>query len=173
MKYSRGEAIPDPTDPFPDIILSPALGEETGPLLAVSSPGKLSLHRADKATLYENIVKAIHKKGLSGRPPTVWSNRPGWGGTRPQWRVLYKPPLKKRTADLQWRVLHGAIASNTFISVLNPAVSNTCPFCGLRETVFHIFTECPRLTVFFSLLTLVFSLLNVFFSDKVFIFGAG
>ena len=48
MKYSRGEAIPDPTDPFPDIILSPALGEETGPLLAVSSPGKLSLHRADK-----------------------------------------------------------------------------------------------------------------------------
>ncbi|XP_056453199.1 uncharacterized protein LOC130387931 [Gadus chalcogrammus] len=70
MKYSRGEALPDPTDPFPDIILSPALGEETGPLLAVSSPGKLSLHRADKATLYENIVKAIHKKGLSGRPPT-------------------------------------------------------------------------------------------------------
>ena len=116
MKYSRGETIPYPTDPFPDIILSPALGEETGPLLAVSSPGKLSLHRADKATLYENIVKAIHKKGLSGRPPTVWSNRPGWGGTRPQWRVLYKPPLKQRTADLQWRVLHGAIASNTFIS---------------------------------------------------------
>ena len=62
-----------------------------------------------------------------------------------------------------------------FYLVLNPAVSDTCPFCGLRETVFHIaqFSECPRLTVFFSLLTLVFSLLNVFFSEKVFIFGAG
>ena len=48
MKYCRGETMPDPKDPFPDIELSPELGEETGPLLAVSSPGKLSLHRADK-----------------------------------------------------------------------------------------------------------------------------
>ena len=39
MKYSRGEAIPDPTDPFPDIILSPALGEETGPV-SCQQPGQ-------------------------------------------------------------------------------------------------------------------------------------
>ena len=173
IKHSRGEAMPDPTDPFPDIILSPELGEESGPLLAVSSPGKLSLHRVDKTTIYRMVTKVLNKKGLSGRPPTVWSKRPGWDGARPEWRVIYKPPLKKQTADLQWRILHGAIASNAFITVLNPAVSNQCPFCGLRETVFHVFTECPRLARFFSFLTLVFSLFNVFFTEKVFIFGAG
>lgn len=32
---------------------------------------------------------------------------------------------------------HGAIASNAFISVLNPAVANKCPFCDLHETVFY------------------------------------
>ena len=58
------------------------------------------------------------------------------------------------------------------LSVLNPGFSNKCPFCGLRETVFHVFTECSRVAGFLSLLTLVFSLF-VFFSENVFIFGAG
>ncbi|KAK0153031.1 hypothetical protein N1851_005296 [Merluccius polli] len=114
IKYNRGEAMPDPTDPFPDIVLSPELGEESGPLLAVSSPGKLSLQRADKTTIYQNVTKILQKKGLSGRPPTVWSKRPGWDGTRPEWRVLYKPPLKKRTADLQWRSPFESITSRLY-----------------------------------------------------------
>ena len=125
--------MPNPKDPFPDIDLSPGLGEETGPLLAVSSPGKLSLHWDSKVTLYENIVKATNKEGLNGRPPRVW--RPGWAGTHPQGRVLYKPPLRQ-TAHLQWRVLDGAVVSNAIVSVLNTAVSNKCPFC-----VFHVFIE--------------------------------
>ncbi len=29
---------------------------------------------------------------------------------KPEWRALYKPPLTKKTGDLQWRVLHGAVA---------------------------------------------------------------
>ncbi|KAJ3615285.1 hypothetical protein NHX12_018853, partial [Muraenolepis orangiensis] len=28
------------------------------------------------------------------------------------WRCLYKLPVEKRTADLQWRIVHGAIATN-------------------------------------------------------------
>lgn len=36
---------------------------------------------------------------------------------KPEWRALYKPPLVKRVGDLQWRVLHGVIAVNAFISV--------------------------------------------------------
>ena len=97
----------------------------------------------------------------------------GGEGQGPQWRVLYKQPLNKRTADLQWRILHGAIATNAFISVLNPDVSVQCPFCCLRETVFHVFTECKRLTVFFTLLTCVFSPFNVAFCINSFIYGAG
>ena len=171
MDYGNRKARPDPADPFPDIFLSPGLGQLTGPLLAHTHPGKLTMNKADKRTWYFNSVKSIHKAGLCNRPPTVWSNRLGKEAD-PQWRVLYKPPLKKWTADLQWRILHGAVASNAFISVLNPAVFNTCPFCCLRETVYHVFTECKRLTSFFSLLTLVFSLFDVVFTERVFIMGA-
>ncbi|XP_028297147.1 homeodomain-interacting protein kinase 1-like, partial [Gouania willdenowi] len=108
MDYGQGKVKPDPADPFPEIFLSPALGELTGPLLTTAQSEKLTLHKADKKTWYMSCVKAIHKAGLSNRPPTVWSERLGTDGVSPQWRILYKPPLKKRTADLQWRILHGS-----------------------------------------------------------------
>ncbi|KAJ3615345.1 hypothetical protein NHX12_018913 [Muraenolepis orangiensis] len=37
--YGQGRARPDPADPFPEIYLSPGLGELTGPLLQPSGPG--------------------------------------------------------------------------------------------------------------------------------------
>lgn len=67
--------------------------------------------------------------GPVGRAPCIPTEK--LGEAAPHWRVIYKPPLKKRTGDLQWRVLHGAIASNSFTSIINPAVSNPCPFCYL------------------------------------------
>ena len=152
VDYNVGGTTPDPADPFPDVHLSPVVGELTGPLLTPCCPDKLSMNKADKKTIYANCVKSINRAGLSNRPPTVWTNRLGDHiGPGPQWKLFYKPPLKKRTADLQWRILHGAIASNSFISVLNPVVSSTCPFCNLRETVFHVFTECRRLAQFYTL----------------------
>ena len=171
-EYSEGTHEPNTADAFPDISLSPGLGDLTGPLLTVTNPQKLTLYKADKRTLYMNCVKSIHKVGLSNRPSTVWTQRPGQNTLKPQWRVLYKQPLAKRTGDLQWRILHGAVATNAFISVLNPAVLSNCPFCDLRETVFHMFTECSRLTEIFSVLTLVFNLFNVAFTENVFIMGA-
>ena len=163
----------DAADPYPDIVLSPGLGEKTGPLLRVIHAAKLTLYEADKETLYRNCVKCIHQAGLSGRPPTVWAKKWGQDGPSPQWRLLYKAPLKKRTGDLQWRILHGAVATNAFISVLNPAVFSGCPFCGVRETIYHVFTECKRLNSLFSLLTSVFTCFGVVFTEKIFIMGAG
>lgn len=29
-----------------------------------------------------------------------------------RWRALYRPPVEKRTADLQWRIIHRAIATD-------------------------------------------------------------
>ncbi|KAK0145466.1 Transposon TX1 uncharacterized protein [Merluccius polli] len=77
MDYGNKKARPDPADPFPDIFLSPGLGQLTGPLLAHTHPGKLSMNKADKRTWYFNCVKSIHKAGLCNRPPTVWSNKLG------------------------------------------------------------------------------------------------
>ena len=84
---------------------------------------------------------------------------------------LHKPPLKKRTGDLQWRILHGAIATNAFLSVINPSAVKECPLCGLTEDIFHVFTECRRLADIFNVLTRVFNLFGVIFTAPVFICG--
>nr|BAC82605.1 pol-like protein [Tetraodon nigroviridis] len=168
--YSGGME-PNPEDPFPDLYLTPRLGDTSGPLLEKAR--ELNLHTGDKKAIYLNCVRATHRARLNHRPPTVWSSRLGGDGGAPCWRVLYKPPIQKRTADLQWRLLHGAIACNAVVSAFSSAVSNTCPFCGHPETLFHFFSECERLTGFFTLLAQVFNLFNVGFCERTFIYGAG
>ena len=50
----------------------------------------------------------------------------------------------------QWRVLHGIIAVNAFVSVINSDVRDGCPFCYIRETIFHCFMECERIKPLFD-----------------------
>ncbi|KAJ4920723.1 hypothetical protein JOQ06_022553, partial [Pogonophryne albipinna] len=59
----------------------------------------------------------------------------------PVWRLFYKPPLNKRSGDLQWRILHGALGVNAFVSKINPTVSSECPFCTQRETITHCYLD--------------------------------
>lgn len=42
--------------------------------------------------------------------------------------VNLEKPLTKNVGDLKWRSLHGIIAVNVFISIINPTVSDKCPF---------------------------------------------
>uniref|UniRef100_A0A3B4YCM3 Ig-like domain-containing protein n=1 Tax=Seriola lalandi dorsalis TaxID=1841481 RepID=A0A3B4YCM3_SERLL len=155
--------------PFPNLQLTPQLGEASGPLLERATT--VSLHSNNKKTLYNNCVKVICRKDLEKRTECAWSRRIG-DGVAPCWEILYTPPIKKQTAHLQWRDLHGAIACNAVVSVMNPALSNVCPFCGHPETIFHLFIECERLLNFHTLLSQVFSSFNVQFSEKVFIYGS-
>lgn len=74
----------------------------------------------------------------------------------PVWSILYKPPLTKRVEDLQWMFLHGIVAVNAFISVVNPSADDKCMFGGYRETVFHCYMECKRSMPLFDLLSRVF-----------------
>ncbi|TWW77432.1 Transposon TX1 uncharacterized 149 kDa protein ORF 2 [Takifugu flavidus] len=134
--YGQGTE-PDSEDPFPEIRLVAHLGNLDGPLLR---PAKtFSLVAVDKKTLYNDCVRVLNRRGLSNRSTSIWADRLGGDGARPCWRVLYKPPLKKRTGDLQWRILHGAVALNALLSRMNTAVSDQCPFCSGRETVFHAY----------------------------------
>lgn len=57
----------------------------------------------------------------------------------------YKPPLTKANGDLQWRILHGSVAVNAFVSIINSAIDSKCPFCDQRETIFNCFVHCDRL----------------------------
>ncbi len=71
----------------------------------------------------------LNKGELNGKVDTVWRQELQMDSVvRPAWTVFFKPPLKKKTGGLQWRILHGAIAVNVFVSVSKPAVSCTCPF---------------------------------------------
>ena len=61
---------------------------------------------------------------------------------KPVWRVFYKPPLNKRSGYLQWRIMQGVLAVNSFVSKISLTVSIKCPFCQESKTIFHSFLEC-------------------------------
>lgn len=107
--------------------------------------------------LYKLCVKFFNQKGLHQKVDTPWRDALKLtDNVRPEWRA--KPPLTKKTADIHWRVLHGIIAVNAFVSILNPDSSQDCPFCPERETVFHCFVHCFRLKPLFEMLKKTFSL---------------
>lgn len=114
----------------------------------------------------------FNKKLFDRKFDTPWRSVLKLGNdVKPEWRSLYKPPLSKRVGDIQWRILHGAIAVNSFISVLNPEVSPECPFCMQRETVFHAFMFCTRLEPLFIKLKELFFKFNEGFSMETVILG--
>jgi len=122
--------------------------------------------------LYKVCVKAFNKKFLDNKCDTPWRNILNLAvDEKPQWRALYKSPLVKKTGDLQWRVLHGAIAVNAFVSLINSEVTEGCPFCLEKETIFHAFMYCERLKPLFDILRKFFDSFDEVFSMKVFICG--
>ncbi|KAK7929867.1 hypothetical protein WMY93_006262 [Mugilogobius chulae] len=57
-------------------------------------------------------------------PDTVWRTHLDMAPSlNPAWGFLYKPPLTKR--HLQWRMLHGAVAVNSFVHHVNSSVGAT------------------------------------------------
>lgn len=170
--FYNGILVPDNTDPFPSIFFSPNLKGLSGPFLDLRGLEDLSLQDVQSKVLYKCFVKVLNKATLKERNDTVWREKLGLDDeVKPVWRVLYKPPIEKRTGDLQWRVLHGAVAVNAFVSVINPSVSSDCPFCGMRETIFHCFLECSRLYDLFCFLDVFFVNFGEKFSSEIFILG--
>lgn len=174
QEYGGGLIHCNSNDVFPSMSLSPDLKEcvFASPLLHLSECDHIYLYPATGKVLYRNIVKVLNKDSLKGRPDTVWREKLGIADeVKPVWRVLYKPPLTKRTGDLQWRVLHGAIAVNALKCAINPELSSTCPFCTSRETVYHCFMECTRLAPLFCFLSLLLFSFGIVFSHHGFILG--
>lgn len=134
--------------------------------MVVSKPvTSTDLYMLNGKALYKYCVQALSKRKLSGRKDTVWRERlkvqDDW---KPVWRLFYKPPLNKRSGDLQWRILQGALAVNSFVSKINPTISTKCPFCQEPETVFHCFLDYK---------ILVFVNCGESWSETAFIFGTG
>jgi len=122
-------------------------------------------------SLYKVCVKVINNEKLK-RMDTPWRDHLSVDSdVKPFWGSCYKPPLTKHVGDLQWQILHGIVAINAFISLLNLNVQDSCPFCGARETIFHCFMHCERLRPLFGLLEILFTNVNAVFTMIVFIFS--
>ncbi|XP_063765417.1 transposon TX1 uncharacterized 149 kDa protein [Eleginops maclovinus] len=171
VAFCNGLTEPNENDSFPEILCVPDVTCDSF-LLRLNNVTDFKFSTMSNKRMYYLMTKVLNQSRLQGRVDTRWRAHLALTETqRPEWRALYKPPLTKRLGDLQWRILHGAVAVNAFVSVINPAVSDTCPFCDQRETIFHCFSECDRLLCLFQLLTQMFVLFGEVFSPQVFILG--
>lgn len=170
--FKEGWIQPRDDDPFPNLSLAPDFEMCDVFLIKSNNLSLLGKEKASSKVMYECCVKAFNKKSLDGKIDTPWHNVLHLSeSTRPNWGALYKSALPKKTGDLQWRVLHGAIAVNAFVSVINHEVTQECPFCSQRETVFHTFMHCTRLEPLFTFLQDLCKLFDEVFSLEIFICG--
>ncbi|KAK3565142.1 hypothetical protein QTP86_000247 [Hemibagrus guttatus] len=115
------------SDEFPGLRILPAVRTEeedavTDSILSFKAP-QTSLKDMTKKGIYHITVKVLHKESLKRQKASRW---PGMLNpdflVQDRWRALYKPPIEKRTADLQWRIIHGAVATDGHVAHLDPAV---------------------------------------------------
>ncbi|KAF4070274.1 hypothetical protein AMELA_G00293290 [Ameiurus melas] len=125
--YMTGD--PDQT-PFPEMYMTPSEAPDndgTGQLLSYARLRNVPFSIITKDQLYNFCMKNELSRELKGRTDTKWrihlSTPPSQS---PTWRVLYKRPLPKRSGDLQWRVLHSAMPTNTFLFKCNLTDSPLC-----------------------------------------------
>ncbi len=160
---------------FPEIKIAAASGawlEVEGSLLTFKTPQLELFSDTSKKTLYILCVKVSHLKFIENHKDSKWHEVFGIDvSPKGSWRTLYKPPIEKRTGDLQWRVVHGIIATNRHRAHLDPKVNQECLFCRWEETVFHLFLNCERLIPLFNILEIWCHRLGQVFTPSVFIYG--
>jgi hypothetical protein len=102
-------------DVFPALNVSAAVGaleEDMGMLLSFDTPELEEFKAVGKKAIYKICVKVSCASSLEGVKSRRWVGVFGPGASPKGWWSLYKLPIEKRTADLQWRIIHGAIATN-------------------------------------------------------------
>jgi len=171
LTFLSSRTVPNKMDHFPSMVIPETVLKMENSAVTSKILRDIVFDTMGGKSLYQVCVRVINKDKLQ-RVDTPWRNHlKVEDGVNPVWGLIYKPPLTKKVGDLQWRVLHGIIAVNSFISILNPTVQDKCPFCTDRETIFHCFTHCERLKSLFVLLESLFSSVNERFTMSVYIFG--
>ncbi|XDV25251.1 hypothetical protein PO909_029197 [Leuciscus waleckii] len=160
---------------FPELLFSPdtrTWQEMENGLLSFKTSQLGLFSNAGKKTIYGLCVKVTHLLQLQSVRETKWHEIFGPGASpKGCWRTLYKSPIEKRTGDLQWRIVHGIIATNRHRAHLDPQVGEGCPFCGVLETVFHLFFNCVRLQHLFIKMEEWCQTLGEVFTPEMFIYG--
>ncbi len=160
---------------FPSLAVSPAVGvwqDEDNTLRTFRTPVLGEFESLGKKAIYHASVKVLNLRSLAGVKMSRWTEVFDVGSSpRGCWRSLYKAPVDKRKGDLQWRIVHGAIATNRYLVHLNPGTGDSCPFCTYSETLHHLFTQCSRLSGVFRQLQDWFGGWGQPFSFPLFIYG--
>lgn len=72
QNYWEGEVIPNESDPFPILFLTPNLGEYAGIFLESEKFTDMDLYESSGKMFYKACVKSFNKKGLHERVDTPW-----------------------------------------------------------------------------------------------------
>lgn len=82
-------------------------------------------------------------------------------------------PVAKRDSDIQWRILHGALASCRRLRQMGYRETDNCPFCNEPEDIKHIFISCNRLHVLSLQLMSILKCFNVslLLTPRLWLFG--
>lgn len=160
---------------FPELVISAntrTWSETENSLLSFKTPEPRLFSIAGKKSIYVMCVKTSNLFQLQSVRETKWKETIGPNASpKGCWRSLYKPPIEKRTGDLQWRIVHCIVATNCYRARLDPQIGEGCPFCGEPETVFHLFLNCKRLQPIFYQLEEWCQNLGEAFTPAMFIYG--
>ncbi|KAL7827968.1 hypothetical protein AOLI_G00311200 [Acnodon oligacanthus] len=135
--YSAGVVGPSEHNPFADISITLDLQDCEGPLLECEGESVMSYGTVSGKLLYRACVKVLNKKRRHSRSDTPWRDVFNLSDdVKPEWTALYKTPLTKKVADLQWRMLHGAAAveEETILSVSQLPTSGICTVTNVCTT---------------------------------------
>ena len=92
-------------------------------------------HVMGKKTLYE-ICREVCLQGCTAPLRNHWNETLSAGAfLTPNWKVMYRSPTVGRTGDLNWRLVHKALATQVLRQKFNPSVSNSCRFCMSIENL--------------------------------------
>ncbi|CAM4577098.1 unnamed protein product [Lepidochelys kempii] len=117
------------------------------------------------------MLHTLHALTLVSCPDTKWRDLlPPLEGEQPRWASLYSTLVLRPVGDISWRLLHGAVSTGTYLVRFTP-IPDTCPFCGVRETLAHVYLECARLQPLFQLLTNLLLHFWLHFSPHLFIYA--
>ncbi|CAM4408121.1 unnamed protein product [Lepidochelys kempii] len=126
---------------------------------------------APRKHLYTLMLHTFHVPTLASHPDTKWRDLlPPLEGEEPQWASLYSTLVPRPAGDISWRLLHGAVSTGVYLARFTP-IPDTCPFCGVRETLAHVYLECARLQPLFRLLTNILLRFWLHFSPHLLIYA--
>ncbi|CAM5165421.1 unnamed protein product [Eretmochelys imbricata] len=85
------------------------------------------------------VLHTLHALTLTSHPDTKGRVLlPPLEGEEPRWASQYYTLVPRPAGDISWQLLHGAVSMGVYLAQFT-SIPDTCPFCGVRETLAHTY----------------------------------